>query len=162
MISFQNGHGHTTILNVDVVLFFSTMVWIFFLIMVYMTVYPKIMRKGSSLIIGEYRHSDPCIIVQFSYNQAVAVGMNEDLIYIRLLIIRNSCRTIYTKALRQNLVDGLSTQISRRNTVLQPNQNTIPCNNSYIYILESNFIFNTEIYDDESNLNECNEYFTLL
>lgn len=85
MISFQNGHGHTTILNVDVVLFFSTMVWIFFLIMVYMTVYPKIMRKGSSLIIGEYRHSDPCIIVQFSYNQAVAVGMNEDLIYTPII-----------------------------------------------------------------------------
>lgn len=63
MISFQNGHGHTTILNVDVVFFFQRWYGFFFLIMVYMTVYPKIMRKGSSLIIGEYRHSDPCIIV---------------------------------------------------------------------------------------------------
>lgn len=62
--------------------FFQRWYGFFFLIMVYMTVYPKIMRKGSSLIIGEYRHSDPCIIVQFSYNQAVAVGMYEDLIYI--------------------------------------------------------------------------------
>lgn len=64
MISFQNGHGHTTILNVDVgFFFFNDGMDFFFLIMVYMTVYPKIMRKGSSLIIGEYRHSDPCIIV---------------------------------------------------------------------------------------------------
>lgn len=64
MISFQNGHGHTTILNVDVVFcFFQRWYGFFFLIMVYMTVYPKIMRKDSSLIIGEYRHSDPCIIV---------------------------------------------------------------------------------------------------
>lgn len=63
MISFQNGHGHTTILNVDVGFFFQRWYGFFFLIMVYMTVYPKIMRKDSSLIIGEYRHSDPCIIV---------------------------------------------------------------------------------------------------
>lgn len=65
--------------------FFQRWYGFFFLIMVYMTVYPKIMRKDSSLIIGEYRHSDPCIIVQFSYNQAGAVGMNEDLIYTPII-----------------------------------------------------------------------------
>lgn len=140
-------------------MFFSTNVWIFFLIMVYMTVYPKIMRKDSSLIIGEYRIAILAKLYSFLIIKPLPLACTKTL-YIRLLIIRNSCRTLYTKALRQNLVDGQSTQISRRNTVLQLNQKTIPCNNSYIIIHTRIKFYFQHRNSDENNLNDCNKYFT--